>query len=56
MKLKHDCPSPSKYGDDELLWKTATINFLRAVRDCVLAMDKFSDRSSFTLLVFEWSY
>lgn len=49
MKLKHDCPAPSKYGTDELLWKTATISFLRAVRDCVVMMEKFSDRSSSVL-------
>ncbi|KAL8279821.1 hypothetical protein RQP46_007671 [Phenoliferia psychrophenolica] len=39
LKLKHDCPAPSKYGSDELLWKTATVNFLKAVKECVVSLD-----------------
>ncbi|KAI5479516.1 endosomal peripheral membrane protein [Pseudohyphozyma bogoriensis] len=38
LKLKHDCPAPSKFGSDQLLWKTATVNFLKAVRDTVVAL------------------
>ncbi|KAI6140148.1 hypothetical protein BKA82DRAFT_4216431 [Pisolithus tinctorius] len=34
MKLKYDCPSPSKYGKDPPLWKTATTCFLRIVTEC----------------------
>lgn len=34
MKLKYDCPSPSKYGKDSPLWKTATTCFLRTVMEC----------------------
>ncbi|KAI0338792.1 hypothetical protein BDW22DRAFT_1362507 [Trametopsis cervina] len=34
MKLKYDCPAPSKFTKDEPLWKTATTNFLRIVREC----------------------
>ncbi|KAK4056370.1 Endocytosis and vacuole integrity protein [Microbotryomycetes sp. JL221] len=41
MRLKYDCPSPSKYSTAEALWKTATINFLKAVRECVSSLAKF---------------
>ncbi|KAI0690366.1 hypothetical protein BC835DRAFT_1365030 [Cytidiella melzeri] len=34
MKLKYDCPAPSKFTKDEPLWKTATTNFLRVVKEC----------------------
>ncbi|KAI6131100.1 hypothetical protein EDD16DRAFT_1822615 [Pisolithus croceorrhizus] len=34
MKLKYDCPSPSKFGKDPPLWKTATTCFLRIVTEC----------------------
>ncbi|KZS95343.1 hypothetical protein SISNIDRAFT_452743 [Sistotremastrum niveocremeum HHB9708] len=35
IKLKYDCPAPSVHGHDEPLWKTATVNFLKIVKDCV---------------------
>ncbi|KAM0751477.1 hypothetical protein T439DRAFT_287566 [Meredithblackwellia eburnea MCA 4105] len=38
LKLKHDCPAPSKFGSDELLWKTATVNFLKAVKAAVSSL------------------
>lgn len=41
MKLKHDCPQPAKFGSAEPLWKTATVNFLKAVRDVGLALKQF---------------
>lgn len=44
MKLKYDCPAPSKYGSDEPLWKTATINFLRAVKDIVNSLQTLATR------------
>ncbi|KAJ8092074.1 Endocytosis and vacuole integrity protein [Marasmius tenuissimus] len=33
VKLKYDCPAPSKHGKDEPLWKTATTCFLRIVKE-----------------------
>lgn len=50
MKLKHDCPAPSKYSSDELLWKTASVNFLKAVRDCVPSLKKFGSSTPFLAL------
>lgn len=34
VKLKYDCPAPSKFGKDQPLWKTATTCFLRIVKEC----------------------
>ncbi|KAF8151507.1 hypothetical protein B0H34DRAFT_664561 [Crassisporium funariophilum] len=34
VKLKYDCPAPSKFGKDPPLWKTATNCFLRIVKEC----------------------
>jgi len=34
MKLKYECPAPSKFTRDSPLWKTATTNFLRIVKEC----------------------
>ncbi|RDB21958.1 Protein MON2 [Hypsizygus marmoreus] len=34
VKLKYDCPAPSKFGKDPPLWKTATTSFLRIVKEC----------------------
>ncbi|EPQ52984.1 hypothetical protein GLOTRDRAFT_139951 [Gloeophyllum trabeum ATCC 11539] len=34
IKMKYECPAPSKYGKDLPLWKTATTSFLRIVKDC----------------------
>ena len=38
IKMKYDCPHPSKFGNDPPLWKTATKCFLRIVKDCVVQM------------------
>ncbi|KAJ8520264.1 hypothetical protein ONZ45_g2894 [Pleurotus djamor] len=35
IKMKYDCPAPSKFGKDSPLWKTATTNFLRVVKECL---------------------
>ncbi|KAF8340513.1 uncharacterized protein EI90DRAFT_3279123 [Cantharellus anzutake] len=43
MKLKYDCPAPSKFGSDEPLWKTATTNFLKIVRELGQSIKSFSD-------------
>ncbi|KAH9940033.1 uncharacterized protein BXZ73DRAFT_43028 [Epithele typhae] len=34
IKMKYECPAPSKFGKDEPLWKTATTSFLRIVKEC----------------------
>ncbi|KAI0656026.1 hypothetical protein C8Q70DRAFT_922126 [Cubamyces menziesii] len=34
IKLKYDCPAPSKFGNDQPLWKTATTSFLRIIKEC----------------------
>ncbi|TDL18222.1 hypothetical protein BD410DRAFT_900985 [Rickenella mellea] len=33
IKLKYDCPPPSKFGNDLPLWKTATSCFLRIIKE-----------------------
>ncbi|KAF8626562.1 hypothetical protein AX15_004804 [Amanita polypyramis BW_CC] len=38
IKMKYDCPAPSKYGNDSPLWKTATECFLRIVKECAVQM------------------
>jgi hypothetical protein len=44
IKLKYECPAPSKFGKDPPLWKTATTSFLRIVTDSVRRMAAFGDR------------
>ncbi|PIL34637.1 hypothetical protein GSI_03416 [Ganoderma sinense ZZ0214-1] len=34
IKLKYECPAPSKFGKDQPLWKTATTSFLKIVKEC----------------------
>ncbi|KAG1726836.1 hypothetical protein EDB19DRAFT_1897612 [Suillus lakei] len=46
IKLKYECPAPSKFGKDPPLWKTATTSFLRIVTDSVRRMAAFGDRIS----------
>ncbi|KAJ7123851.1 hypothetical protein C8R43DRAFT_1098976 [Mycena crocata] len=46
VKLKYDCPPASKFGHDLPLWKTATSNFLRVVKECVLPMERLGDAIS----------
>ncbi|SGY81478.1 BQ5605_C009g05501 [Microbotryum silenes-dioicae] len=43
LRLKHDCPASAKFSSAEPLWKTATVNFLKAVKDCVAAFRSFGD-------------
>ncbi|KAF7290808.1 Protein MON2 [Mycena indigotica] len=43
VKLKYDCPPASKFGKDQPLWKTATSNFLKIVKECVLPMQNMGD-------------
>ena len=41
MKLKYD--SSSKFAKDEPLWKTATTNFLRVVKECGGQIQRLSE-------------
>ncbi|KAF9222197.1 hypothetical protein BS17DRAFT_195192 [Gyrodon lividus] len=43
IKLKYDCPAPSKFGKDPPLWKMATTCFLRIVTACVTAMSELGE-------------
>ena len=43
IKLKYDCPSPSKFGKDPPLWKTATTAFLVIVREFALQLKNLDD-------------
>ena len=46
IKLKHDCPPSSRSGTEQPLWKTATVHFLCALRDCVQALDAMGQQIS----------
>jgi hypothetical protein len=54
IKLKYECPAPSKFGKDPPLWKTATTSFLRIVTDSVGRMAAFGDRISDTRVEGIW--
>lgn len=41
MKLKYECPTSSKLGDDPPLWKTATTDFLKTAAQCVRSLAQF---------------
>lgn len=45
MKLKYDCPAPSKAAkkEDPPLWKTATSNFLSVVKEAVVYLNRNSE-------------
>jgi hypothetical protein len=40
MKLKYDCPPASKFGKDPPLWKTATTNFLKVVKQATAQLQR----------------
>ncbi|KAH9847754.1 hypothetical protein C2E23DRAFT_740985 [Lenzites betulinus] len=40
IKMKYECPAPSKFGKDQPLWKTATTSFLRIIKECGLHVRK----------------
>ncbi|GAA5895692.1 hypothetical protein JCM8208_005301 [Rhodotorula glutinis] len=40
LRLKHACPAPARFGSAEPLWRTATVNFLKAVRDVTSGLHK----------------
>ncbi|GJN94193.1 hypothetical protein Rhopal_007267-T1 [Rhodotorula paludigena] len=46
MRLKHECPAPAKFGSAEPLWKTATVNFLKAVRDVTQCLQELDSQLS----------
>ncbi|KAG2037155.1 hypothetical protein BDR03DRAFT_1092081 [Suillus americanus] len=54
IKLKYECPAPSKFGKDPPLWKTATTSFLRIVTETVRKMAAFGDRISDTSVEGIW--
>ena len=41
VKLKYDCPAPSKFGKDPPLWKTATTCFLSIIRESTHRLNSF---------------
>ncbi|KAJ2924060.1 hypothetical protein H1R20_g13035, partial [Candolleomyces eurysporus] len=43
IKLKYDCPSPSKFGKDQPLWKTATSCFLRIIKESAPQIKAFGE-------------
>ncbi|ORY29654.1 guanine nucleotide exchange factor in Golgi transport N-terminal-domain-containing protein [Naematelia encephala] len=43
IKLKYDCPAPSKYGDDPPLWKTAMSTFVPILIHIISALDTFCE-------------
>lgn len=38
LRLKYECPAPARFGEDQPLWKTATLHFLQVIRACVAAL------------------
>ena len=49
IKLKYDCPAPSKFGKDSPLWKTATTGFLVIVREFSLQLKSLDDSTPLRL-------
>lgn len=47
MRLKHACPAPAKFASAEPLWKTATVDFLKAVRQIVKALASIGPGQTF---------
>ena len=50
VKLKYDCPAPSKFGKDPPLWKTATSCFLSIVRESTHRLSSFGSGSLLYIL------
>ena len=46
VKLKYECPAPSKFGKDLPLWKTATTSLLQVVKECGPHIPQFGDRKN----------
>jgi len=50
LRLKYECPLPSRFGDDPPLWKTATLHFLQLARSIVASLKLLADRESSRLI------
>ncbi|KAF8754296.1 C-terminal region of Mon2 protein [Rhizoctonia solani] len=46
IKLKYDCPAPSKFGNDLPLWKTATTCVLHIIKDSTFELPKINTEVS----------
>jgi hypothetical protein len=51
VKLKYDCPPPSKFGKDAPLWKTATTCFLKVVKEIGPQIDTLGSSMVFFCLL-----
>lgn len=51
VKLKYDCPAPSKFGKDLPLWKTATSCFLSIVKESTHRLHSFGQGSLLNTLL-----
>ena len=47
IKLKYECPRPSKFGKDPPLWKTATSCFLKIVKEVGPRIDALGSSKRF---------
>lgn len=47
IKLKYECPPAFKFGKADPLWKSATTNFLKVVKDCASRIDLFGEGKFF---------
>ncbi|KAK2460493.1 hypothetical protein APHAL10511_007499 [Amanita phalloides] len=54
IKMKYECPAPSKFGNDAPLWKTATECFLRIVKECAVQMEQLDSEISNEQIEFIW--
>lgn len=54
LRLKYECPLPSRFGDDAPLWKTATQHFLQLTRGIVQSLNMLNSSKSrlFRLLLY----
>jgi len=50
IKLKYECPAPSKFGKDPPLWKTATTCFLKVIKEIGPQSSTLSSS-----MIFRWS-
>jgi len=50
IKLKYECPPPSKFGKDLPLWKTATTCFLKVIKEIGPQISTLSSS-----MIFHWS-
>ena len=54
IKLKYDCPFPSKIGKDAPLWKTATTCFLKVVKEIGPQIDTLGSSMDFLFWMLRW--